>query len=130
MRRFLLIPVIVVGLLAGCGSDDSSTTTASAPKPEPKPKPVKLTAAQVDALALGVTQSLRSEAASFGENADYSVECSQVGETDKAKCQVTPFIEGDELITYTRTITFDPSNPARCRGEGVECPAGSPRQPR
>jgi hypothetical protein len=122
-----LVPVVLLGLLAGCGSSNSSDSTAtSTPKPMPAPKPVKLTTVQVDALALGVTQSLRSDAATFGEDADYGVKCSQVGETDKAKCQVTPFVEGDELPTYTRTITFDPANPQRCRGEAIECPAGAP----
>jgi hypothetical protein len=31
-----------------------------------------------------------------------------------------------ELATYTRIVTFDPSNPKRCRGETIECPAGAP----
>jgi hypothetical protein len=125
VRRVLLIPVLLLGLLAGCGSSDSSTSIATS-KPKPVPRPVKLTVAQVDTLALGVTQSLRSEAATFGENDDYSVKCRQVGETDKAKCLVTPFVEGRELATYTRIVTFDPSNPKRCRGETIECPAGAP----
>jgi hypothetical protein len=114
-------------LLAGCGSSGSSSTEEIVHTPPPKPPPkVKISAQQVDTLSLGVTQSMRGEAAEFGENADYRVRCRQLGETDKAKCQVTPFVEGKELVTYTRTITFDPENPARCSGELIECPAGRP----
>ena len=74
--------------------------------------------------------SLRTEIA-YGENEgnDYRVKCHQIGETNKADCQVMPILpSGAPITTYTRTITFDPANPARCIGDSglIECPAGTP----
>jgi hypothetical protein len=133
VKRFLVVPVLALGLLAGCGStgDSSDSTAASAPqpalKPKPKPEKVKLSAAQMHKTEHGIEEAFRSEAAAFGENSDYRVDCNQIGGTDTAKCHVTPFVEGTQLGGYIRTVTFDPAHPERCRGEGsIVCAEGAP----